>query len=303
QAILGAISRQYWFGHTDPSDGWFQEGLTLYSGTRAVHEALEGRNFETRRYFGGFIPFIIRPMVLSPNPTDPRPRLREFSELDTPAMAPWRFASAAPGGPAQRTALALHSFERYLGWPAFQQTLSEFHERFAAGSMTPADFTAVASAQRGRDLAWFFSQALRFDATFDYAIESFTSEPSSPGSATFETVVSLRRIGDAVFAGTTEPRAGTFATGRSLPVLVSFADGTEIRDWWDGRDAQLRLTYTSASRAVLASVDPEAVLLLDVNRSNNTRTLQPSRSITGTRLALNWLVWLQDAMLTFTALL
>ena len=81
-----------------------------------------------------------------------------------------------------------------------------------------------------------------------------------------------------------------------------FEDGTEVRDWWDGRDAEKQLTYTSHSRATSVSVDPEAMLVLDADRTNNTRTLRRGFSSTGVRLALQWVVWLQDVMLAYSAL-
>lgn len=282
RTLIGAIARQYRPGAAAP--GWFAEGLTLYAGTRAIHEELEGRNFATPRYFGGFVPFPIRSVALSRRPTDPRPPVRHFPELDQPESAPWRFAPTSGGGPAERTAIALHTLERYIGWPALQQALAALREQGSAANASPAGLAAVVSAQRGGDLVWFFSEAFRLDARFDYSVEGLTSEPSA--AATFATRVSLRRLGNGVFAG-----------ARSLPVLVSFEDGSEVREWLDGRVEHQELAYTSASRAVSVHVDPEAMLLLDADRSNNTRTLRQPLNVVGARLAASWLIWLQDVML------
>ena len=53
---------------------------------------------------------------------------------------------------------------------------------------------------------------------------------------------------------------------------------------------------------VHAAVDPEMMLLLDVNRANNTfATASPIRPL-GIRLALHWMSWLQHTMLAYTAL-
>ena len=76
-----------------------------------------------------------------------------------------------------------------------------------------------------------------------------------------------------------------------------------MSDWWDGRLADLELTYEGPSRAVATSVDPEAVLLLDADRSNNSRTALPAMTEAGARLVASWIVWLQDIMLGSTALL
>ena len=46
-------------------------------------------------------------------------------------------------------------------------------------------------------------------------------------------------------------------------------------------------------------MDPEQVLLLDVNYTNNSRTLEPRTEEAATKWSLKWMVWLQDLMLTW----
>ncbi len=299
--LLAALARQYTFSIAPPDAPWFAEGLALYLGTRLIHEHLEGRNFETLRYFGGFVPFSLRSVLNSPNPADPRPRMRHLPDVEEPAGAPWRAAPATPGGPAQRTAAAFHTLERYVGWPTFQQMLEQFMGRFGGRPATPLDFAAVASDVRGRDLSWYFDQAFRFDNGFDYAIAAFHSgaEPAEG----FSTSVTVRRLGSAIFAGTNEPRLNGFGHSAALPLLIQFDDGTEITAWIDGRDVEQTFEYRGSARAALASVDPDAVLLLDEDRRNNTRTIGPRPSALGVRLAMNWVIWLQDAMLAYTGTL
>lgn len=306
RTLIGAIARQYWEvpAGSEPARQWLGEGLALYAGVRGIHEELEGRHFASARLFGGFVPFTSRSLQWSHTPTDPRPQIRHFAEIDQPAEAPWRSWSAAPYAEAQRVALALHTLERYLGWPAMQQVLEAFQARWRSGAAGPGDLASVIGEQRGRDVRWFFDEALRFEARFDYGILAFSSEPAGPAPAgTYETRVSLRRFGDGVFAGTSEPAVGAFANARSLLVVTRFDDGSVVEDWWDGRTAELDLTYQGPSRAISTSVDPDAVLLLDEDRSNNSRTLTAAMTPTGARLVASWFLWLQDAMLASTALL
>lgn len=300
--LLAALARQYWM--TDAADStarWFSEGLTLYSSVRGIHEELEGRNFATIRLFGGFIPFTIAPLRWSPSPTDPRPRLRHFAEVDEPAEAPWRQWSAAPASEAQRVALALHTLERYVGWPAMQQMLASLQERKRLNEIGPNDLAAIMSEQRGRDASWFF-EALRFDARFDHGITAFTSEGGEAQSG-FLTHLEVQRHGDGLFTGTSEPPTPPLASGRSLPVEIRFEDGTRVREWWDVRDAVFTRDFEGPSRAVGASVDPEAVLLLEHDRTNNSRVLDAGVNEEGARLAARWIVWLQDLMLSLTGLI
>lgn len=319
RSVIAAVAREYWRAApgSTPAQRWLAEGLALYTGVRAIHEelalpagtramptALAGRHFAATRYFGGFVPFTTRSILWSPSADDPRPRIRHFPEVELPADAPWRSWSAAPAGEAQRVALALHTLERYLGWPAMQQALEAFQARWRSGPAGTEDFAAIISEQRGRDVRWFFDEALRFGARFDYGIRAFGSEPGGFDLALeYQTRVSLRRYGDGVFAGTAEAKVGPYASARSLPVVTRFADGTVVEDWWDGRLPDLALTYRGRSRAISASVDPDAMLLLDDDRSNNTRAPEAGLTSTGARLAAHWLLWLQDVMLVTTALL
>ena len=183
-----------------------------------------------------------------------------------------------------------------------QQMLAALQERKRLNDIGPHDLAAIMSEQRGRDASWFFSEALRFDAQFDHGITAFTSDGggAQPG---FRTHLEVQRHGDGLFTGTSDPWNPPFKSGRSLPVEVRFEDGTSVREWWDVRDAVFTRDFEGPSRAVGASVDPEAVLLLEHDRANNSRVLDAGVNGEGARLAARWLVWLQDLMLSCTGLL
>jgi hypothetical protein len=48
-----------------------------------------------------------------------------------------------------------------------------------------------------------------------------------------------------------------------------------------------------------ASVDPDRVLLLDVDHTNNSRLLEPDATLPAVKWASKWMIWLQDWMATF----
>ena len=60
---------------------------------------------------------------------------------------------------------------------------------------------------------------------------------------------------------------------------------------------------SAKTAAVSAIADDEAMLLLDVNRDNNAIVRDAPTLKLGVRLALHWLAWLQNAMLSYTAVL
>ena len=75
---------------------------------------------------------------------------------------------------------------------------------------------------------------------------------------------------------------------------MTFKNGEKVREHWDGRDRWKMFTYERAAEAVSAQVDPERVLLLDVDYTNNSRTLDPRGGAAATKWMLKWMVWLQD---------
>ncbi len=93
----------------------------------------------------------------------------------------------------------------------------------------------------------------------------------------------VRRLGEGIFP---------------VDVLVTFKNGEQVRERWDGRDRWKMFTYERGVEAVSAQVDPERVLLLDIDYVNNSRTLEPRGDEAATKWMLKWMVWLQDLLLT-----
>jgi hypothetical protein len=288
--LFAALARQYTFSISSPGDAQapFEEGLALYLGTRLIHEQLHSRNFETPRFFGGFIPFSVRSVLNSRKPEDQRPQLQHLADVERPADSPWRAASAAPGAPSQRVAALLQTCERHFGWPTFQLVLEQFFSRFRGRAATPADFSAVASEVIGQDVSGIFGPAILAGREFDYVLAELRSDA---GDGRFTTTVVVRRVGVEL------PVVG------GVPLLVRFEDGAAIIERVNTRDIEQTFVYRGPARAIAASVDPDAVLIVDANRENNTRTFQPRTDPIGIRLALHWIMWLQDAMFAHTALL
>lgn len=288
RVLIASIARQYWFAVHQPNELWFEDGLMKYTADRAIDALLQGRQFWTRRFFGGMVPFSVRSLPLSPPRSAARGRIPQFDDPPDNGLDPRATAVAA----------ALHTLERYLGWPALQQGLVAYRERFRFGGGTPAALLAILNEQGAQDLGWFFTAAFRPATRFDYAVDEVASVPEG---AQHRVIVSLRRVGDGVFAGSSQSRDRF--TAPAIAVVLTMADGTEVREWWDGRDPSRRLEYLSAAPLESAVVDPDRMLLLDADRSNNARRLLPAPPYPPARRAVvSWMVWLQNWMLACTAL-
>jgi hypothetical protein len=277
-ALIAAITRQYW--RQDAAPASFEAALEVFTATRAIHQLLEGSNFATPRFFGGHVPFPLRSVLLSPPVGDPRPRVGfDFGSQDAAVS---------------RGVGALQTIERYVGWPTLLNALVLMRKADRHDSTT---LGAALSEVRGTNLQSLVAECWRADATFDYAIENLTSAAAAGGLV--ESTVTIARRGNGRFAADLSSDDSEAA----MPIEVRFADGTVVRDFFDGAAPSATLLYSAKSAAVSATVDPDEMLLLDVDRANNTIVRDAPSSPLGVRLALNWMAWLQNAMLSYTALL
>jgi hypothetical protein len=298
-AMTRGISRWYWREIVGPSmPDWFVGGLAEHVARQLTIPLFDrlslpgGYAVFEQRVFGGLVPREIG--------------LRLEAETDGEPLAAYRRnqtvpVSDLPGSQADlrsleaKTVFALGTLERWLGGPVFDQALSEFARRMRGGSPQIADFFAVASDVSGQDMTWFYDQVFRSSAVFDYAVDELTSEQKD---GSFETTIVARRLGDALFTGSSGQPVGPFERGRGIAMRVTFADGETRTDYWDGRSRSKTFAYRSRSRAQSASVDPDRILLLDMHPANNSRTLAPRNGAAATKWAARWLAWAEDWLLT-----
>jgi aminopeptidase N len=175
----------------------------------------------------------------------------------------------------------LNTMERWLGWPAVQRVLSTHFARWKFRHPRPQDFFDIASEATGQDLNWYFDQVYRSSNVFDYGVQELTSVRDRDQ---YRTTVVVRRYGDAYFP---------------VDVEVRFRNGERASEHWDGRDRWKLYVYDRPSQAISAEVDPQRVLLLDVNVTNNSRTIEPRGRQAATKWAAKWMLWLQDCLLSW----
>ena len=295
---------QFWYGlvgNNEFEHAWLDEGLNQFSTARALHEAYTPLYF-SERFFDGFIPWVFREAPLTRVDSTGLAGYRWAAESDVPVTPSRRYFTGTGGAITNnKTALWLHTLERHIGWPRLRRGLSIFFARSLYKHPRPDDLFAALSEGAGRDLTWYFDQVHRSSNTFDYAVGQLTTTAAGPrgwvadsgtrrfadgsrSTATWRSEVVVQRLGEAVFP---------------VDVLVRFADGSTARERWDGRERWKLFTYDRPAAAESAEVDPNQVLLLDVNRTNNSRTLAPLAPKASRQWAGRWWVWLQDLVITY----
>jgi len=296
---------QFWYGLVATNEfehAWMDEGFNTFSTARTLDQFFKPAYF-SQRYFGDFIPWTFEDFPLSRS-TDLNRLVgyRTAARSDVQATPSWRYWPGTGGAITyNKTALWLNTLERLIGWDTLQRIMSTYFARYEFKHPGPEDFFAVANEVSGRDLTWFFDRVYRSSAAFDYGIGEFTSrqeairgfvgdgdrrrfvEPSA--GVRFHTTVVARRYEDGVFP---------------VDVRVVFENGEEVRWRWDGAERWKMFEVDRPVRAAYAQVDPERVLLLDLNYTNNSARLTAETAAKAARKwSLTWLVWLQDRLLTY----
>jgi hypothetical protein len=297
---------QFWYGIVATNEfehAWMDEGFNTFSTARVIEQFFQ-RNYYSQRYFGDFVPWTFEDLPLT-RATDGNRMTgyRPAAHADVPSTPTWRYWPGTAGAITyNKTALWLNTLERMLGWETLQRILSTYFKRWSFKHPRPEDFFAVASEVSGRDLTWFFNQVYRTSTAFDYGVDRFTSVPSetagyvgegnarrlvapSDKPSSFKTTLVVRRYEDGIFP---------------LDVRIVFENGEEVRWRWDGADRWKLFEVERSVKAAYAQVDPEHVLLLDINYTNNSAKLEPESTPAAARKwSLTWLIWLQDHLLTY----
>jgi hypothetical protein len=276
---------QFWYGmvaNNEFEHAWMDEGLNTFSTARVIDQAFNP-NYHSERYFGGFIPWIFRDIPVKRETDNNRlSGYRDVAESDVQSTPSFRYWPGSGGAITyNKTALWLNTLEKHLGWAALQKAMSTFFQRWRFRHPKPEDFFETLNEAAGQDLAWFFNEVHRSSNEFDYGVQALTSERAGDS---YRTVVAVRRFGEAIFP---------------VDVVTTFRNGEQVKVRWDGRERRHIYVYNRPSPAVTVQVDPRRVLLLDVNYTNNSRALEPRTGEATLKWSLTWLVWLQDAMLTY----
>ncbi|OLE67193.1 MAG: hypothetical protein AUG09_03730 [Acidobacteria bacterium 13_1_20CM_2_68_7] len=236
---------------------------------------------------------------------------------DNPIATPsWGFRPGSYTGIVyDKTDVALETLGRLIGKDELDGALREYVRRFRFTHPTGEDFLTVlreaaARARPGLDTRSCVDQLFNGTGRLDFAVASLrsreTNEPRGllpapraglgpidrraapvPGKlAGYETEVIVARPGEIV-----------------LPVdlLVRFENGEQVRETWDGRATWKRFTYEKEARAASAVVDPEGLYAMDLDRNNNSLTLDSHRAAIAP-LVLHWLFWVQNDLLLASSL-
>lgn len=286
------LGHQFWYGlvATDEfREAFLDEGLNSYSTARVMREAYRPRAWSFRLW-GWDLAF---PGVRLRDPVDTAAGYFRTPSSDPVSRTSWGFLDddAYWNLAYDKTALLLEQLERTLGAEVMERALHAYATRYRFRHPRTEDFVRTLSAESGRDLAPYFEQTLHGSNILDYAVTEVETAPREGPIGIFgqgqervrfntpETLpgwdgtVVVRRLGGVRLPVTVEL---VFEGGGGDDATDGAAGLRRVRRTWDGEERWIRYR-TEGPRLLWAEVDPDHLQVLDIDRLNNSRRVEPDR--------------------------
>jgi hypothetical protein len=295
------FGHNFWYGlvgNNEFEEAWLDEGFNSYSTAKVLEQG-----------YGDHRSMIDLPGVQADSNDLSRYAYGPGDRYDRVRQPAWTYLPGAYGFHSyQKPELLLQTLEHHLGEATMARVMRTYHERWRFRHPSSNDFYAVANEVSGRDLRWFFDQAVEGTAVLDYEVFRVRSErvtadtghldgPSGrtlvtreaarqadraaegrPGQ--YESTVILRRRGDFVFP---------------VDVAFKFEGRPPERVQWDGRETWKRYRFVRPERLEWVDIDPDRKVLLEANWLNNALRLDANPRAAACA-SVNWLALVQGAV-------
>jgi hypothetical protein len=289
------FGHQYWYAmvaNDEVNEAWLDEGINSYVEGLIMDETY-GAEHSYVDLFGLGVGAVAleRFRYLSARDWDPIDK-PSFRMLDRESYQSTAYAKAA---------LVLRTLAGQVGDARLRQALRDYVDTWRFRHPTSRDWRALVDERSEEDLAPLFSQLFDGTGVLDYAVARIDVREVPPLQPTLQ-----EEVDGAPAAVVPRYRSEVVVERRGevrmpVDIVVTFDDGSQTRETWDGLERWYRIDVASTHQAAVAVVDPDDKLSLDVNRLNNSRMRTPAtRGVI--RLVGRWGLWLQGALLALSGL-
>jgi len=259
------FGHQYWYGMVATSefeDAWMDEGINQYTEAK-VMDSIFGPSTSNANLWG----------VTAGESDVDRLGYEGVADLDPIAKNGWQYADSDSYGGAtyNKTALVLLTLENLIGEDAMRQAMHTYFLRYRFTHPTKEDFLKTIEEVSGKDLGWYFNQAIYGTQVLDYEVLKISSVPvdwyeenlnETKGETEYISNVWIHRKGEFVMP---------------VEVEIKFDNREKVREHWDGQDRWVRYAYQERARIESVEVDPDHKIYFDRNTFNNSQTAEANR--------------------------
>ncbi len=283
------FGHQYWYGMVATNefeDAWMDEGINSYSEVKVLDSTL-GRKTSGIDMLGATLG----------EREQQRLGYIGMADVDPIAQKAYDYYSVNSYGGVTygKTASVLLTLESIIGEDTMAKAMRTYFMKYRFTHPTKEDFLKTIEEVSGKNLRWYFDQAIYGSAVMDYKVmrvESFPvnwyeekkmSANKNDKNTVYRSYVWLQRKEDFVMP---------------VEVEIKFDNGEKIREHWDGVSRWTQFTYEKKAKVESAEIDPDDKIQIDRNDFNNSYTAEahgkPARKV-----ANYWLFaeqWLSQAL-------
>jgi hypothetical protein len=268
------FGHQYWYGMVATNefeDAWMDEGINSYTEVKVLDSIL-GKNTSILSMAGITVG------------EREQQRLTYIGVADRDAMAEKAYDyysfSSYGGITYGKTASVLLTLEGIVGEDTMAKAMRTYFMKFRFTHPVKEDFLKTIEEVSGKDLHWYFNQAVYGSQVMDYEVMKVDSFPANwyeehkdrkdakkdeKDDTVYQSYVSLHRKDDFVMP---------------VEVEIVFRDSKnnveKIREHWDGKSRWTRFSYLKKAKVVSAEIDPDHTVQIDRNNFNNSYTAEPN---------------------------
>ena len=288
------FGHQYWYGMVATNefeDAWMDEGINSYTEAKVLSSIL-GPNTSILNLAGA---------TYGDN-QEQRDFYMSVTDRDPMAQNAYVYlnSNSYAGVTYGKTASVLLTLEGIIGEDTMNTAMRTYFMKYRFTHPTKEDFLKTIEEVSGRDLRWYFNQAIYGTQVLDYEVLSANSFPvnwfdkdkdkdkkkdkkSGEDDTLYQTYVTVHRKGDFVMP---------------IDIEVKFVNGEKVREHWDGQARWTRFVYQKKSRVESVEIDPDHKIHIDRDNFNNSFVREPNSKPTQ-KISNYWLFvtqWFSQAM-------
>jgi aminopeptidase N len=285
------FGHQYWYGMVATNefeDAWLDEGINSYTEVKVL-DAILGENTSVLNLAG----------ATAGEREVQRANYLSAADRDPVAQKAYDYYSFGSYGAITygKTASVLLTLEGIVGQDAMAKAMHAYFMKYRFTHPVKEDFLKTIEETSGKDLRWYFNQAVYGSQVMDYEVLRVDSFPvnwyeekkdakkdkGKHDDTVYQSYVSVHRKGDFVMP---------------VEVEIKFDNGEKVREHWDGQSRWTRFGYQKKAKVVSAEIDPNHTVQIDRNNFNNSRVVEANPK-PAYKLSTYWLLvtqWMSQAM-------
>jgi aminopeptidase N len=254
-------------------DAWMDEGINSYTEVKVLDSIL-GKNTSILNLLGAH----------ASERELQRLNYIAFADRDPMAQKAYEYYNdnSYAGVTYGKTASVLLTLEGIIGEDTMAQAMHTYFMKYRFTHPTKEDFLKTIEEVSGKNLRWYFNQAVYGSQVCDYEILDAHSFPvnwyeekkdkknkKEDENTVYQSYVSLHRKED-------------FAMPVDVEIVFRDSKNREekVREHWDGQSRWIRFAYQKKAKVFSAEIDPDHTVQIDRNNFNNSYLVKPNTKAT-----------------------